>query len=174
MSKCVSTKHKRYVASILFVLVLAFVSMACTNGWEPTVAPTLEPTATPGTQPISIVGPACPDNFQEDQAQSISKDVEISVNRSFTLTLGSTPSIPCGWHSPEIDDQAIVRQVDHQSKWPAEGMTPMPGAPGTEIWIFETLIEGDTSISLNCVCLSEEGSEEEISGTFTLNVTAKK
>jgi predicted secreted protein len=49
----------------------------------------------------------------------------------------------------------------------------MPGAPGTEIWIFKTLMEGESAISLNCVCLDEEGSEEEVSGTFVLNVTVK-
>jgi hypothetical protein len=50
----------------------------------------------------------------------------------------------------------------------------MPGAPGTEIWLFETLKAGESTISLECVCLGEEGSEEKVSGVFVLDVTVKK
>ncbi len=50
----------------------------------------------------------------------------------------------------------------------------MPGAPGSEIWGFETLKEGETTISLTCVCLGEEGSGEEISGTFNLHVAVER
>lgn len=166
---------RRCVISTLSILVVLFVSTACTGSLQPTAtstrAPTTtpEPTFTPLAREVSIRGPDC--NFQTEH---ISQDVEIGATGSLTLTLGSTPSIACGWHSPEISEPAIVRQVDHQSKWPAEGATPMPGAPGTEIWLFETLKAGESTISLECVCLGEEGSEEKVSGVFVLDVTVKK
>ncbi len=174
------TALENIVISISSLLLLALISTACTNGLEPTATSTLEPsgspepTSTPKAQAVSIAGPACPDSFQENQTASISKDVQISANHLLTLTLGSTPSIPCGWHAPEISDQTVVHQVEHHSDWPAEGATPMPGAPGTETWVFETLTEGESQIILQCVCLNEEGSEEEISGTFVLNVTVNE
>ena len=128
-------------------------------------------TQTSEVEPVSVEGPDCPDGFEE--TIGVSEGVEIDVSNSLTLTLGSTPSVPCTWHAPEIDDPALIRQVDHQSKWPAEGATPQPGAPGTEIWAFEALAAGRTQISLNCYCLDEEGADEELRGTFVLNVAVE-
>ncbi len=161
---------------IIFILtVIVLVSVACTPGPEPSATPTHKPTSPPEPTPtqmvqeLDIAGPDC-----DFQTQSVSQNVEIGANGSLTLTLGSTPSIACGWQAPEIEDQSVVRQADHQSQWPAEGMTPMPGAPGTEIWVFETLKEGESNISWKCVCLAEEGSQEETSGTFVLQVRVKE
>ena len=162
----------------LSILVLVLGGVACVPNLEPTATATLkptpspEPTHTPVPQDIVITGPGCPDAFQEDQP--ISKAVEIAAGRSLSLTLGSTPSVPCWWRSPESSDPAIVRQVDHQTTWPAEDVTPMPGAPGTETWVFETLQAGESTLSLECVCLEEEGAAEEVRGIFTLNVTVKE
>lgn len=169
--------HKRCVVSAWLAVALVLVSVACTSNAEPTATSTpqpthtSEPTPTPMPQAVSIAGPGCPEGFQENQ--HIGEDLAIGASGVLTLTLGSTPSIPCGWHPPEIGDDAVIRQVDHQSKWPAEGVTPMPGAPGTEIWVFETLGEGESTISLKCVCLNEEGSGEEASGVLVLNVAVK-
>jgi len=166
----------RLVIPVMCVMALVFVGVACAAGMEPRTTPAVEPADMPGPTPtraaptVSVVGPDCPGGFQANS--SISEDVEIGVGGSLTLTVGSTPSIPCWWQFPEIGDGAIVRQVDHQSKWPAEGATPQPGAPGTEIWIFETLVEGESAISLPCVCLGEEGQEEEVRGTFVVNVVS--
>lgn len=163
---------KRLVLSALFVLI----GVACNASFEPAVTPTpestnvLEPTPPPGAHGITIVGPDCPDAFQKNQ--TVTQEMEISAGGAFTLTLGSTPSMPCGWRSPETDDHAVVRQVDHHSQWPAEGVTPQPGAPGTEIWVFEALTEGESTISIHCVCLGEEGEEEKVRGTFLLNVVS--
>lgn len=155
---------------ILFMLVCA----ACSGDLEPTNTPppaptnTPQPTPPPMPQQVSVDGPDCPDSFQESQPAD--REVEIGVGGSLTLTVGSTPSIPCSWHPPEISEPTVVRQVDHQSQWPAEGATPQPGAPGTEIWVFETLEEGESTITLRCTCLGEEGEGEETQGEFVLNV----
>jgi len=165
----------RSVIFILLTLSLVLGGVACAPSLGPTATVTPErtsspePTHTPVPQDVVITGGGCPDAFQENQP--ISKDVEIIAGRSLSLTLGSTPSVPCWWRSPESSHLAVVRQVEHQTTWPAEDVTPMPGAPGTETWIFETLREGESTISLECVCLGEEGAEEEIRGIFTLNVT---
>ena len=166
--------HKGRVTSTLLILVLILVVMTCTSCLEPTVTPSPEPTdtvpssPTPAGQAVSISGPDCPDSFQG--SEQINRNVEIGANGVLTLTLGSNPSIPCGWQAPQIEDPDVVHQVDHQSRWPAEGVTPMPGAPGTEIWVFEVVGEGESTISFPCICLGEEGAEEEKRGTFMLNV----
>lgn len=166
--------HTRGAIFVGTTLAVVLMSAACTGGLQPTPAPTSTPesTPTPLPQAISVAGPDCPKSFREQQ--ELHRDVTIAANSSLTLTVGSTPSIPCGWQRPAIGNQAIVRQVDHQSKWPAEGATPMPGAPGTEIWGFETREAGETTITLTCTCLGEEGSGEEVRGTFNLHVTVER
>ncbi len=131
--------------------------------------PATSTTTAPVAQDISLAVPEC--DFQD---QNITENVEIVVNGSLTLTVGSRPSLPCAWHPPAINDPNVLQQVDHLSKWPAEGVTPMPGAPGTEFWIFETLTEGAATISMECGCLGEEGKGQETKGIFVLNVTVKK
>lgn len=165
---------RKLLISASLVLALSLVASACTRRSEPTMAPSPEPTGTspssptPGARAISVAGPDCPDSFRE--SDQISKNVEIDANGLLTVTLGSTPSIPCGWQHPQMSDPDVIRQVSHRSEWPAGGVTPMPGAPGTEIWGFEMLKEGESSISFLCTCLGEEGVEEERRGTFMLNV----
>lgn len=158
--------HKIRVTSALFILALALTAVACTSRVEPTDTPPLIPT--PEIEAVSIAGPDCPDSFRENE--QISRNVEIGVNGLLTLTLGSTPSIPCGWQPPQISDPDLIHQIDHQSQWPAEGVTPMPGAPGTEIWVFEVAGEGESTISFPCVCPGEEEADEERRGIFILNV----
>lgn len=168
---------------LLLVIIALLAGAACSGQPEAQPTPTAEPTttstpkATPpadltdtpaAAQAVALTGPACPDGFQEGD-QRIRREVIIGAGSSLTLTLGSTPSIPCGWQSPEVEDEAILRQVDHQSEWPAAGVTPMPGAPGKEIWTFQALKGGESTITLTCSCLGEEGSGQELAGTFVLN-----
>lgn len=136
----------------------------------PTETPSPEPTNTPLPQDVSVSGARC-DRGRFKENRVITKEVAIRANASLTLTVESCPSIPCRWQAPEIDDDAVLRQVDHQSEWPAEGVTPKPGAPGTEIWVFEALEEGACTVSLPCLCLGEEGAEEEQVGMFVLEVS---
>jgi len=135
--------------------------------------PTTDPTDTPAAdQAVALTGPACPDGFQEGD-QRINREIIIGTGSSLTLTLGSTPSISCGWQSPEIEDEDILRQVGHRSKWPAAGVTPMPGAPGKEIWTFQALKGGESTITVTCSCLGEEGVGQELAGTFVLEAKVK-
>jgi predicted secreted protein len=162
----------KYLFLMLFIGTLIFVTPACMNG--ETVTPTSpKPTASTTPRSISLAGPACPDAFQEQERQQIQREITLNTHDTLTLTLGSTPSIPCSWESPEISNDAIVHQLDHRSTWPAEGATPQPGAPGVEIWVFEALQAGESTISLACMCLGEQGAEEELTGTFSLNVDVR-
>ncbi len=135
-----------------------------------TETPRPEPTETPTVEGISVKGPACKSTDFKDN-RVITKEVAIRARAHLTLTVGSSPSIPCEWHSPEIDDDTVLCQVDRQDKWPAEDVTPMPGAPGTKIWVFQALEEGPCTVSLPCSCLGEEGAEMEQVGTFVLKVS---
>ncbi len=172
---------------LLLVIIALLAGAACSGQPEAKPTPTPEPPITSTVKPtptieltdtlaaaqaVALTGPACPDGFQEGD-QRISKEIIIGASSFLTLTLGSTPSIPCGWQSPEIEDEDILRQVDHQSEWPAAGVTPMPGAPGKEIWTFQALKGGESAITLTCSCLGEEGGGQELAGTFVLEAKVK-
>lgn len=160
---------------VLLIFVLLFT--ACTGAAEvlptstPERSPTPAPTQTPPPTQMALRGPDCPDGFQE--TDQVEKDATINVSGVITLTLGSTPSIPCGWQAAKISDMAVIQQVDRQSEWPAEGVTPQPGAPGTELWVFKARQTGVSTIALECTCLGEEGTGEELAGTLVVNVTVK-
>lgn len=103
----------------------------------------------------------------------MSRAVEMVAGSTLTLTLGATPSIPCGWQRMSIGDEDVVKQIGRGTEWPAEGVTPMPGAPGVEIWVLRTLREGTSTVSVECTCLGQEGSAEELAGAFVLRITVR-
>jgi hypothetical protein len=57
--------------------------------------------------------------------------------------------------------------------WPAIDVTPKPGAPGTEIWVFQARQAGRSTLPWDCVCLGEKGVEKEVTGTFLITVTVQ-
>mgnify|MGYP006299866167 CR=1 FL=1 len=126
---------------------------------------------TPIPAHVTLGGPACPDGFQD--VEQVEKEVAIDAAGVLTLTLGSTPSIPCGWQAADISDATVIRQVDRHSQWPADDVTPKPGAPGTEIWVFEARRAGTSTLSLDCTCLGEDGTGDELAGVLTVSVTVK-
>lgn len=140
---------------------------------EPTrrPTPTLLPSAVPAPQEASLAGASCPKAFEEQGV--VSQDVRIGAGGTLTLTLGAVPSVPCGWQEMSISDESLVRQIAHRTDWPAEGVTPMPGAPGVEVWLLEALEEGTSTVSVECTCLGEEGTGEELRGVYVLSVAVR-
>lgn len=103
----------------------------------------------------------------------MSREVEMIAGSTLTLTLGATPSIPCGWQPMSISDEDVVKEIGRRTEWPAEGATPMPGAPGVEIWVLKTVSEGTSTVSVECTCLGQEGAAEELTGAFVLRITVR-
>lgn len=164
---------RRLVHLILAMVMTLFGGASCAAEPEPTQKPTPIPesTDTPVPRDATVSGPSCPEAFQE--AEQVSKTAEVAAGAGLTLTLGSTPSMPCGWQALRVADDAVVRQVDHTTKWPAEGVTPAPGAPGEETWVLEALGPGQTTVMLECTCLDETGAEQVSEGTFILEVKVR-
>ena len=169
----------------ILLMILLFLGSACGRGAtpkatpsptgeaRPTSSPTPPPQASPTHQPekVPLSGPDCPDGFEQT---SRTREVTLRTGDSLELSVGSTPSIPYHWQPPEIGDSAIIEEVAHESKWPAPDVTPMPGAPGLEIWTFEAREAGRSEIRLACIGLTEEGSQEEEQGVFVLEVVVSE
>jgi len=83
--------------------------------------------------------------------QQISKQVEVAVGDSFTVTLCSNPTTGFQWSEwAQISDQTILQQVTHQFVPPEAkgGSAPAPGTPGKEVWTFKALKKGTGTISM--------------------------
>ncbi|MFW6151117.1 MAG: protease inhibitor I42 family protein [Chloroflexota bacterium] len=105
---------------------------------------------------------------QLSEHEDVSKEVELQVGGTLTVTLCSNPSTGFGWGEPEIGDPGVVQQSDHEFI-PAQGEKPPPGAPGRETWVFEAVGQGQTTMSL-AYSQAWEGGEKD-RWTLTVDVT---
>jgi len=158
---------------LTLMLSLAFLSLSCgPNQESPPASVSPSPEQTSGSalpEEGSIRGPSCPESFEEQE--EIKEQTQLEVQGTLKLTLGRTPSIPCSWNALEIKDPSVIKKSDRQTKWPAEGSTPQPGAPGVMIYQLRALEPGNTTLTLPCTCLDEEGSENQLEGTYLLAVS---
>ena len=105
--------------------------------------------------------------------QNISKEVEVPVDGSLTVTLCSNPTTGFEWESAEISDQTVLRQIAHEYVAPEDGgdKPPAPGTPGQEVWTFKALNQGTSTISVDYSRPWEGG--EKGTWTFILSVVVK-
>ena len=104
--------------------------------------------------------------------QHISKEVQVPAGDSFTVTLCSNPTTGFQWsESAQIDDQTVLQQIDHKFVSPESEPPPPPGTPGQEVWTFQTLKKGKTTVSMEYSRPWEGG--EKGTWTFVLTVTVK-
>ena len=105
--------------------------------------------------------------------QHISQETEAAVDDSFTVTLCSNPgSTGYQWsESAQINDQTVLQQTDHEFVPPTDGLLLSPGTPGEEIWTFQALKKGESTISMEYGQPWEGG--EKAAWTFNLTVTVR-
>jgi inhibitor of cysteine peptidase len=101
--------------------------------------------------------------------KNISRQVEISAGGSLKVTLGSNQTTGFQWSGQaQVSDNTVMKQTGHEYVIPnSETM----GAPGKEIWTFETLKKGTTTISMEYNRPWEGGEKAE--WTYKLAVTVK-
>jgi len=108
------------------------------------------------------------DEFVEEQ--HISKNLEVDVGDSFTVTLCSNPTTGFQWsETAEISDPAVLEQVNHEFVPPED--ENIVGGAGKEVWTFKALKEGNSTISMEYSQPWEGGDKEE--WTFTLTVVVE-
>jgi len=75
----------------------------------------------------------------------IKQTITLAVGNTLTIELGSNYSTPYRWTADtEIGDSTIVKQTGHEFVQPT---TDAMGAPGTQVWTFEVLKPGTTTIT---------------------------
>jgi len=102
--------------------------------------------------------------------RSISKEAQVAVDDSFTVTLCSNPTTGFQWaKSAQISDQTVLEQVDHEFIPPEA--KDVEGAAGKEVWTFKAFKKGTSSVSME-YSRPWEGGEKE-AWTFVLTVVVK-
>ena len=98
------------------------------------------------------------------------RTAEISVNQGdeFTVTLCSNATTGYSWsEDADITATSIVEQVAHQFVAPDEGGEPVVGSAGEQVWRFQALSTGESSIMVEYSQLWEGG--DKGTWTFVLN-----
>jgi len=109
------------------------------------------------------------DDFMKQQ--HISREAEVPVGSSLTVTLCSNPTTGFQWESAKITDQNVLEQVDHKFVSPETEPPPPPGTPSQEVWTFRALKEGKSTVSIDYSRPWEGGEKGE--WTFVLTVVVK-
>ena len=111
---------------------------------------------------------SCDDFMSENH---ISREVEVAVDGSLMITLCSNPTTGFEWEPAEISNQTVLEQVDHNFIGPDSEPPPPPGTPGQEVWTFDALSKGTSTVSIDYSRPWEGGEKGE--WTFTLTVIVK-
>jgi inhibitor of cysteine peptidase len=94
--------------------------------------------------------------------------IEVATGQEFTVTLKSNPSTGYGWQLATPVDETKVKFLRSVFNAPK---TDRVGAPGVELWIFEAVGKGETTISLKYVRPWEKDTAP--AETATCNVVIK-
>ena len=120
------------------------------------------------SQVPSLVQISCDDFYL---LQHVSQELEVDAGDSFTVTLCSNPTTGFQWEEARISDQTVLEQTDRKFVGPESEPPPPPGTPGQEVWTFQALKEGQSTISIDYSRPWEGGEKGE--WTFILTVVVK-
>jgi len=96
------------------------------------------------------------------------KQIVLSPGDELVVTLDSNPSTGFAWTISQISDEAVVDDVSNTFNGDDTGMM---GAGGQEVWTFEALDEGVSTIEMQYNRPWETGVEP--AETFTVTVVVK-
>ena len=103
--------------------------------------------------------------------KTLASRLKVLPGSSIKVTLCSNPTTGFQWEEAQISDGAVLKQVDRQFISPESEPPPPPGTPGQDVWTFETIQKGSSTVSIRYSRPWEGGEKGE--WTFTLVVTVK-
>jgi len=141
------------------IITLSPFLFACSPSSE--LPPSQEPTAYYGISQVDV------------SYSGAGKGIDIiAVDSSLIVTLWSHPSSGVKWELIEISNSTVLEQVDHQFEVSDKGIGcwKKVGGPGKEIWTFNAIDEGESTITLKYREIRENGKTIE---TLVLTVIVK-
>jgi inhibitor of cysteine peptidase len=154
---------KSYIVFAILNILLLLVAVGCDRNTEVTNATTV-PALHGGEEAQTIdltLG-----NFSVEN--NLVKNIELNKPGSLIVMLESNPTTGYEWAEAVINDKEIITQADRNFVAPK---TDMAGASGTDVWTFDSLKEGTTTIKFSYGRPWEGGEKDTY--TLTINVTVK-
>jgi inhibitor of cysteine peptidase len=96
------------------------------------------------------------------------KQIELSPGDSLVVTLDSNPSTGFSWSISGITDEVVIGEVSNEFNGADTGMM---GAGGQEVWTFEAVDKGTSTIEMQYSRSWETGVEP--AGTFNVTIVVK-
>jgi inhibitor of cysteine peptidase len=136
---------RRLMIGILAGALAASVVSACSSGSDAstTPAPMPEVSATGMSTDMNMATIDIP--LPEAGKATVSEAANLQVGQELMITLGSNPSTGYEWTVTSKPDAAILEPIGDAMS-PAD--SPMPGAPGTQMFRYRGASAGNTSIEL--------------------------
>ncbi len=129
-----------------------------------TRAPTNTPSAMPSTSPTK------PSNEIAVTASDNDKTIVVAQNQVIVLTLNSNPSTGYRWKYITEPDARILKFVSSEYIPSNTSATPLVGAGGTDVWTFQAIGSGTTSLKLGYF---PPANPNQAANTFEIKVTVK-
>ena len=102
----------------------------------------------------------------------ITRDITLAVGDTLKVILGSNHTTPFKWTADaRIGDPTVVQQTSHEYVEPSSAGGNTIGAPGTEVWTFNALKTGTTTITTDYTYIADSGGPPDC--TFTAKVTVQ-
>lgn len=142
------------VLSRIFPLMTLLVILGC--GTSRSSAPVPEPVA---------VDVSC-DEFDEQPEQT--REITVDGGSTFTVALCANPTTGFQWEDMEVGDPDVLEEVSRDYQAPDSDAL---GASGRDVWAFDALTEGQTTLSSSYGQPWEGGTQGH--WTFELSVTVE-
>jgi len=139
--------------SRLFPLVALFAILGCGTS-----------TRGPASAPVSVDVPC--DDFDEQPEQT--REITVDAGSTFTVALCANPTTGFQWEEMEVDDPEVLAQTDRE--YQALDSDAL-GASGREVWTFDALAVGQTTLSTSYGQPWEGGIKDH--WAFDLSVTVE-
>lgn len=149
--------------TLVIVLLLPLLVIGCK---------TEEPTS-PSVPPLNGGQKAVTIEITTDEFMSnkhITKSVDLIAPGSLIVTLGSNKTTGYQWAENAVNSNpAVIEQESHNYVAPTN--TAVVGAPGKEVWVFNSLKAGTATLTMSYSRPFDATTKDE--WTLTLNVTVK-
>ena len=157
---------KIIVFGLVSILLIPLLVAGCTK--EEPATPEVPPLN--GGQEAKMIELTTDDFMAENH---ITRNVEIISPGSLIVSLGANPTTGFQWsEAAEVSAPSVIKQVEHNYVEPqASGEEPAVGAPGKDVWVFDSQQAGDGTIKMSYSRPWEGGEKGE--WTLTINVTVK-
>jgi len=109
------------------------------------------------------------DDFMNLKHIKVCEPIEVAVGDTFTVALCSNPSTGFSWsETAPISNQTVVRQIDHQLITSQPLLNSLSGTGNKEVWTFEALAGGVSTISMEYSQPWQGGDKNEWSVILTV------